>query len=263
MTDYELVQDLTGKSGEEALNSMISDATYSNEQDLFKSTFSTTDISKECNQIENANQLKYFLKIFNLLEKNNNLSQSTVNNGLAILFNGKNKKGESYSQIRWTKKGKEYILKNINQDELQDYVHINGLELKYTKQNNKNIYIIICIIENENNFYYELNQKIENLDIANQTILKIKDKGNIDLQYWTIKKRTYYNNYCSDFESHNLYCWGNNFRDDQLDCWEDEGNSYDESNPRDIKRMINDVSDILGYQVDENLAKSYIYDISR
>ena len=209
MTDYELINELTGKSGEDAIDSMISLSTNSNKRDIFKSTFSTTDISKECIQIVNANQLNYLLKTFNLLEKNNKLSQSTISNGLAILFNGKNKKGESYSQIRWTKKGKEYILKNINQDELQDNIHINGLELKYKNQNNKNLYIIICIIENENNFYYELNQKIEDLDIANQTILKIKDKGNIDLKYWTHKKRTYYNNYCSDFESHNLYCWGN------------------------------------------------------
>jgi len=254
MTDYKLITELTGKSGEEAIDSMISYSTNANKQNLFKSTFSTTDISKECIQIENTNQLNYLLKIFNLVEKNN---------GLVILFDGKNKKGESYSQIRWTQKGKEYILKNINQDELQDKIHINGLELKYTKQNKKNVYIIICIIENENNFYYELTQKIEDLDTANQTILKIKDKGTIDLQYWTHKKRTYYNNYCSDFESDNLYRWGNSFSDDQLDCWSDDGKSYDESNPKDIQKMVINVSEILGYQVDEDLAQSYIYDISR
>lgn len=249
MTDYELICDMIGKCGEEAIDEMISCS--SNKKNLFKSTFSTTDIAKECNQINTVNQLNYFLKNMNILLDNGDLSQNTLDKKLAIIFKGQNRKGETYSQIRWTKKGKEYI-KNITQSKLmvKNEKLVKDVEIKYAYQDQDTevlVNVIVCTIQNEEDYYYELNQKIQYDNIAEKLVDKIKSKGSIDIKYWTCKNmEDYYSDYSeySDFNN-------------------DDDDYYDDSEAGETKRMISNVSYTLGHQVDEDIARAFMHDFSK
>lgn len=204
MSDYETICDITGRMEEEAIDEMISYS--SNKQNLFKSTFSTTDIAKECNQINTANQLNYFLKNMNILLDNGDLSQNTLDNQLAIIFKGHNKKGETYSQIRWTKKGKDYIIEHQSKLIVKNEKLIKDVEIKYACQDQDTedlMNIIVCTIQNEEDYYYELNQKIQNDNIAEKLVDKIKSKGSIDIKYWTCKNIEDYYSYYSEYSDFN------------------------------------------------------------
>jgi hypothetical protein len=176
------------------------------EQDLFNSTYSTTQIAKELPLFDNANQLNYILKTKYLLLHNGNLSQYSINNELAIIFQGINKKGESYSQIRWTIKGKKYIENIVNQNQFTQTNQkiIKKIEVKYSYINNdidNLIQIIVCTIENDDRHYYELNQQINLNANINNLIDKMKTKGTINIKYWSYKDIADYNKYDSDLNN--------------------------------------------------------------
>lgn len=259
MTDYEYINELTGLVGEEAIDSMISDASNSNNYDVFKFTFSTTDIAKEYSYIDTANQLNYILKKINILSQNGELSKFTIDNKFGLVFHGTNKKGEKYSQIRYTKEGKDYILKSDNQKKPIDSKatkKIKDVEIRYICHNNdinENIeaYVIICFIENEEGIVYELNQKIKYNDVAESLVNKIIDKGVIDLRYWSSKK-------IEELSTDEIIYWTDS--DFDFDFSDDY---YDDSEAGDTKRMIDDVSNQLGYDVDEDLARAFVHDMSR
>ncbi|MFA6788618.1 MAG: hypothetical protein WC149_05965 [Arcobacteraceae bacterium] len=256
MTDYELITEITGVTGEEAIDTMINNSSNSNKKDLFKSTFSTTDLAKECNQIDTANQLNYLLRNMKLLLPNGYLSENTIKSKLAIIFKGKNKQGEEYSQIRWTTKGRDYILKNINQNELSENIKIvDDVELRYTHPNNDlteyvDAYIILCKVKNEENNIYKLNQKINYSNIAEELIEKIIKKGSINTKYWTCYTD-------EELQKSEIIYWSDSDFSDMDDDY------YDDSEEGETQRMINEVSNQLGYDVDEGLARSFIHDMSK
>lgn len=257
MTDYESITDITGKSGEDAIDAMINNSSNSNKSNIFKSTFSTTDILKECNQIDTMNQLNYILKNIKLLLANNELSENTIINEFAIIFKSKNKKGEKYSQTRWTKKGKDYILKYINHDELSENIKIiKDVELRFTHLNNDlydyiDAYIIICTIKNEENNIYKLNQKIEYNDIADELIDKIIKKGSIETKYWTCYT-------IEELQNSEIIYWSNSDYNNI-----DNDDYFENSEDGENKRIIAKVSNQLGYEADEGLARSFIHDMSK
>ena len=116
MTDYELICEITGEEGEEAIDRMINSSTKSSISHIFKTTSNSTQIVEECDAVDNVYELNYILKKENILLSSGNLSQYAIDNELAIVFEGVGKKGKPYSQIRWTQKGKEYLLEIINKD---------------------------------------------------------------------------------------------------------------------------------------------------
>lgn len=190
MTDYETTVTITNKSGEDAIDKMISDSSNSNNRDLFKSTFSTTEIAKECHQVSTANQLNYILKNMNILLSNGNLSQSSIDEELGIIFQGQNKTDKrAYLQIRWTQKGKKYIKEILNQEEVSKNNNlkiVDRVEVKFTNyEYDDSVIHICCTVKNEEMCYYELNQKIKDRNTADNLVKKIKNKGLIDLRYWT------------------------------------------------------------------------------
>jgi hypothetical protein len=126
---------------------------------------------------------------------------------------------------------------------------VDNVEAKYIYEDDNIEYlinIIVCTIKNEQNYYYELNQQIEYNEVLEELVEKIKRKGIINPRYWTRKNIENYNDYYSD---HN-YDYNDHYY-------------YDNSEEGEVKRMINEVSNTLGYDVDEGLARSFMHDMSK
>lgn len=263
MTDYESINEITSENGENAIDKMISNASNSNQYDIYKSTFSTTEIAKECENVDTANQLNFLLKNINILTKDGKLSKFSIDNGFGLIYQGINKKGEKYSQIRYTQKGNNYILKSINQD-TTNTKKIKDAEIRYIHKKNDPLqdlefHAIIAFADEDKNIIYELNQKIKSYKVAQELIIKITNKSVIDLKYWTCRT-------IKDLDNSNITYWSNSdlYLDFSNDCCDDfDNNYYDDSEEGETKRMINDVSRQLGYDVDEDLARAFIHDMSR
>jgi hypothetical protein len=111
--DYETICDVTDSSGEEAIESMIEIASNDAEKSVLKSSYSSTQIVSEIENIATVNEFNKLLKNMNVFLENNRLNPLLRNNNLILFYKGVNKKNEKYTQRRWTKTGKEYILKAL------------------------------------------------------------------------------------------------------------------------------------------------------
>lgn len=114
MNDYETICDITGKIGEEAIDVMIDNANAEVKSNILKSSYSPTQIAQEIANISTAKELNNLLKNMNILLENSTLNPLLKNNKLVMYYNGLDKKGDKYTQLRWTKAGREYILKALN-----------------------------------------------------------------------------------------------------------------------------------------------------
>ncbi len=114
VSDYETICDISGKMGEEAIDAMIDTVNAKEKNNVLKSSFSPTQIAQEVENIFSATELNNLLKNMNILLENSTLNPLFENKNLVIYYNGINKKGEKYTQLRWTTKGKEFILKALN-----------------------------------------------------------------------------------------------------------------------------------------------------
>lgn len=113
MSDYEIICDITGKMDEDAIEAMIDSVHDSEEINVLKSSYSPTQIAEEIENISTAKELNNLLKKMNILIENSTLNTLLKNNQLIIYYNGLDKKGNKYTQLRWTKAGREYILKAL------------------------------------------------------------------------------------------------------------------------------------------------------
>lgn len=110
MNDYETICDITGEIGEEAIDAMIDITNAEEKSNILKSSYSPTQIAQEIENISTATELNNLLKNMNILLENSTLNPLLKNNKLVIYYNGMDKKGNKYTQLRWTKAGREYIL---------------------------------------------------------------------------------------------------------------------------------------------------------
>lgn len=114
MSDYETVCGITGQMGEKAIDEMIESISADEKNSALKSSFIPTQIVQEIENISTAIELNNLLKNMNVLLENGTLNPLFENKDLVIYYKGINKKGEKYTQLRWTTKGKEFILKALN-----------------------------------------------------------------------------------------------------------------------------------------------------
>lgn len=114
VSDYETVCGITGQMGEKAIDEMIESISADEKNSALKSSFSPTQIVQEIENISTAIELNNLLKNMNVLLENGTLNPLFENKDLVIYYKGINKKGEKYTQLRWTTKGKEFILKALN-----------------------------------------------------------------------------------------------------------------------------------------------------
>ncbi len=113
MSDYETICDITGKMAEEAIEAMIDNVNTDTKNTILESSYSPTQIAQEIENIATAIELNNLLKNMNILLENSALNPLLTNNNLVIYYNGVDKKGNKYTQLRWTKAGKEFILKAL------------------------------------------------------------------------------------------------------------------------------------------------------
>lgn len=113
MSDCEVICDITGKMGEEAIDAMIDNANTDTKNAMLESSYSPTQIADEIENISTATELNNLLKNMNILVNNSKLNPLLKDNNLVIYYNGVDKKGNKYTQLRWTKTGKNYILKAL------------------------------------------------------------------------------------------------------------------------------------------------------
>lgn len=139
----------------------------------------------------------------------------------------------------------DIIMDNKKQSNITNHILlvVNHVEIKesYTNESsNESTQIIVCTIENEENYYYELKKKIYDYSTSRKLVEKIKKKGIIDTQYWIKKDIDKYDYYDSDLAI--------------------ENNMYDYHDEFDL---VNEVSRELGYSVDEDLARAFMHDKSK
>lgn len=113
MRDYETICDITGKMGEEAIDVMIDTINGEEKSNVFKSSYGSAQIAQEIENISTAIELNNLLKNMNILLENSTLNPLLKNNNLVIYYNGVDKKGNKYTQLRWTKAGRQFILKAL------------------------------------------------------------------------------------------------------------------------------------------------------
>ena len=83
----------------------------------------------------------------------------------------------------------------IEYNKIIDEVCVNYNYIDIDDWGGDRINIITCTIKNDENYYYELIQRFEYTNIADDLIEKMKDKGVIDTKYWLIKDMNDYNKY--------------------------------------------------------------------
>lgn len=113
VSDYETICDITSKMGEEAIDAMIDTVNSREKSNIFTSSYSATQIAQEIDNISTATELNNLLKNMNILLENSTLNPLLKNNNLVIYYNGVDAKGKKYTQLRWTKSGREFILKAL------------------------------------------------------------------------------------------------------------------------------------------------------
>lgn len=113
LSDYETICDITGKMGEEAIDAMIDTINAEDKSNVFKSSYGSAQIAQELENISTAIELNTLLKNMNILLENSTLNPLLKNNNLVIYYNGVDKKGNKYTQLRWTKVGRAFLLKAL------------------------------------------------------------------------------------------------------------------------------------------------------
>ncbi|MGA9045574.1 hypothetical protein [Sulfuricurvum sp.] len=113
MSDYETICDITGKMGEESIDAMIDIINGEEKSNVFESSYGSAQIAQGIENISTAIELNNLLKNMNILLENRTLNPLLKNNNLVIYYNGVDKKGNKYTQLRWTKVGREFILKAL------------------------------------------------------------------------------------------------------------------------------------------------------
>ena len=210
---------------------------------------STTKLVKQ-HKISSSSDFFQELILLGLLTKKNNkyeLTKYGVEIGGVYQYNDKNE-----VWVAWEINSLDKIIVNYQNSKVRKISNrhmliIDNVELKYSFNNEctEAINIIVCTIKDEYNFYYEFNRRLEDNKV-NGLIEKIKSKGIIDTNYWTLKNMDEYDNYDSDM---------NYSSNDDYDDYDNEDNDTD--------RLIDKVSNTLGYRVDEGLARAFIHDMSK
>ena len=95
MRDYETICDVTDSSGEEAIESMIEIASNDAEKSVLKSSYSSTQIVSEIENITTVNEFNKLLKNMNVFLENNRLNPLLRNNNLILFYKGVNKKNDT------------------------------------------------------------------------------------------------------------------------------------------------------------------------
>lgn len=115
MSDYQDICEFTEKEGTDAIDTMIYISSTDTKKHILNSSYSPTQIASEFEHIHTALELNKILKILHILKNNGNINPLLEHYNLVVYKEGIDKTKKKYIQQRWTRAGREYIIKALKE----------------------------------------------------------------------------------------------------------------------------------------------------
>lgn len=191
MSDYETICDITSITDEEAIDAMINISNIDAKSTILKSSFSSTQIADEVENVSTAKELNALLKNMNILLENGHLSPLLKNNNLVLFYNGIDKKGNKYTQLRWTIAGRKYILKALTAyTTIIEPLLITNTQIQECKHETYKGYYYLNVMDQYGRWWSWIGDSNSNEKSSNEYIRKIEiqelNKTIIDIDLYSI-----------------------------------------------------------------------------